>query len=128
MNSDSRNCRHDLRAKGANLYYLQNAHLYNVVLSILRPPAMIWICNANNIIIQCLSNVSLLALISIMHVNNCKTKIRDIESILERNETFPWSCWVEMEEKSSEDGKDIFTFLVFFHLFQKILRESPDEE
>ena len=46
---------------------------------------------------------------------------------MDRNETFNLSCWVQLEEKSSQDGKDFFIFLVLFHLFQKIPRESPDD-
>ena len=37
------------------------------------------------------------------------------------------SCWVQVEENSSKDGKGNFAFFVFFPLFQKIPRGSPDE-
>ena len=62
----------------------------------------------------------------IANINNCGTKICYFENIMDRNETFNLSCWVQVEEKWSQNGKDFFIFLVLFHLLQKIPRESPD--
>ena len=94
MNSDSCDCECDLCVKDADSLYLQKANLHNVVLNILRCPVVIWLCNANDIIMLRFSNVSLLALILITNVNNCETKISYFKNVMDRNETFNLSCWV----------------------------------
>ena len=98
--------------------YLQKANLHNVVLNILRGPVVICFCNANDTIMLRFSNVSLPALILITNVNNCEMKICYFEKIMDRNETINLSCWQQVEEKWSQDGKDFFIFLVLFHLLQ----------
>ena len=117
MNSNSCDCECDLCVKDADSLYLQKANLHNVVLNILRCPVVICFCNANDTIMSRFSNVSLLALILITNVNNCEMKICYFEKIMDRNETFNLSWWVQVEEKWSQDGKDFFIFLVLFRLF-----------
>ena len=45
---------------------------------------------------------------------------------MDRNETFNLSRWLQLEEKSTKDGKEFFIFFVLFRLLQEIPSESPD--